>query len=168
MGQASRISTTTGTIPASTTLSGGTCDTDANDTSTLLYTGTDELPSILTDLVCGQAGSAWVYIASASPKLARVLAVVPVDETNPAALEYAIILDRAMPSVSSATASYIIADLKSYSVVNQTAVAGVFDEVALAGNGSINQAIQYPLNTGWLEAKTFNATGTSFLIKENK
>jgi hypothetical protein len=168
MSQSSRVSTTTGTVPTSSALSGGTVDTDANKTSVLIYTGTTNITTVLTNVLCGQAGALWIYISSATPKIARILAVTPVDESNPAALIYAIILDRAMPSVSGATPRYITADLKSYSVVNQTTTAGVFDEVALAGNDSINQAIQYPLNTGWLDAKTFDATGTSFLIKENK
>lgn len=167
MGQSSRVSTTTGTVPAATTISGGTVTTDTNKTSVLIYTGTDVLTDIFTSTRVGAAGSAWVYIISATPKIARVLGVTEVDLTNEAALVYAIVLDRAMPSVSAQTASYIVADLKSYSVVNQGGAAGVFDEVALAEAGSINQSIQYPLNTGWLEAKTFNATGTSFLIKEN-
>jgi hypothetical protein len=168
MPQSSRVSTTVGTIPAAISLAGGTVTTDANETSTVIYTGTDSLPTILTDTLCGAQGALWLYVASATPKLARILGVTPVDETNPAALVYVIILDRAMPSLSGASALYVTADLKSYSVVNQSSAAGVFDEVALAANGSINQAIQYPLNTGWLDAKTFNATGASFLIKENK
>jgi hypothetical protein len=168
MGLTSRASTTTGTVPASTALSGGTVTTDVNQTSALIYTGTDVLPSILLDTLCGKVGALWIYIASATPKIARILAVTPVDESNPAALIYAIILDRAMPSVSGATASYIVADLKRYYVGNQGGASGVFDEVAFIAGEWVDTEIQYPLNTEWLEAKTFNATGTTFLIREYK
>lgn len=162
-----RVSTTTGTIPAATTLSGGTVTSDTNKTSTLLYTGTTNVLTLFSDTLTGSKGAAWIYISSATPTLARVLGVVAVDETNPAALIYAILLDRAMPSVSGATASYVIADLKSWSCTNQGGAAGTLDGDNFESGSSVNEEIQYPLNTGWLEPKDFSATGTSFLITEN-
>lgn len=169
MGQNTRTSATTGTIPDYTALSGGTVTTDANKTSTLIYTGTDVLTTTAFPLThCGAEGLAWVYVASATPKLARVLGVVEVDLTNPAALVYALILDRAMPSVSGATANYIRGDLKSYSISNQGGADGVYDGNTISDGTNIAQAIQWPFVPNVLEAKTFDASGTSFLILENK
>lgn len=169
MGQNIRSSTTTGTIPTYTAISGGTVTTDANNSHTLIYTGTDVLTATAFPITgCGVEGSAWVYVASATPKIARVMGITEVNLTNPAALVYAIRLDRNMPSVSGATANYIVADLKKYSVTNDGGGSGVFDGVALLDGETVTQEIQYPLNVGWLEAKTFDASGTSFLITESK
>lgn len=169
MGQNIRTETGIGTIPAiAGTFSGGTVTTDANKTTTLLYTGTDNILSILPLTVTGSEGSGWIYIAASTPKIARVLSVVAVDTTTPSALVYAILLDRAMPSNSGATATYIIADLKSWSCTNQGGADGTLDGDAFASGSSVNEAIQYPFNTEWLEPKDFNATGTSYLITENR
>lgn len=169
MGQDIRSSTTAGTIPTFTAISGGTVTSDTNNSHSLIYTGTDVLTETAFPITgCGAEGSAWVYVASATPKIARVLAVTGVDLSNPAALVYSIRLDRNMPSVSGATANYIVGDLKKYSVTNVGNASGVFDGVAFAEGVTIEQAIQYPLNVDWLEAKTFDATGTTFLITENK
>lgn len=169
MGQSTRSSTTTGTIPAATAISGGTFTRDTNKTTAIIYTGTDVLTDIFPDTATGDQGYAWIYFASsATPKLFRVIGVTLIDDTNPAALEYVVLLDRAISAISSVSGSYIYADLKSYAVVNEGSASGIFDGVTLAAGASINQAIQYPLNWDWLEAKTFDATGTTFLIKENK
>lgn len=167
--QSIRTSTTTGTIPAATTLSGGTAVTDTNKTTVLIYTGTDNLLTTLAPILTGQEGLIWIYIVNATTNtLARCIGVTAVDESNPAALVYAILLDRVMTTGAAKTVTYITADLKKYSVTNDGGASGTFDGVALLDGETVTQEIQYPLTVDWLEAKTFNATGTSFLITQNK
>lgn len=167
--QAIRTSSTVGTIPTFTALSGGTATSDANNAHGILYTGTDVLTTSAFPVTgCGAEGSAWLYCATGTPKIARVMGIVPVDLTNPAALVYSIILDRTMTGLSGTAINYIVADLKKYSVTNDGGASGTFDGVALLDGETVTQEIQYPLSVDWLEAKTFDATGTSFLITETK
>lgn len=178
MEENTRRSTTTGTIPNNTALSGGTVTTDATIAYRIVYTGTDNLtdaflrngdglitganPTYLNPSLMGVSGNMWLYVATATIKLAKILSVTKIDATH-----VSILIDRNMSGLSGANAAFLLGNLKEYSVANDGGSDGIFDYTAIVSGTTIHPPVFSKINE-YQDAKMFDATGTSFLITENK
>lgn len=153
-----RRSTTTGTVPAGTAQT-GTVTTNTVDDTVLDYSGTQQdLANIFTLTETGLQGTAWIYVPSATPPLARVKTVTA----------QAILLDRSMTGASGAAFQKVSGTLINYSILNDGGATGTVNGVNLLNGESLIQTVQYPVEADCLEVVYIDASGTSFLITENE
>jgi len=153
-----RRSTGAGTVPAGVTQAGDVTTNAVKDT-VLDYSGTEaQLKAIFTDTETGLQGTAWIYVPSATPPLARVVAV---EQTH-------LLLDRSMTGASSAAFDKVSGTLINYSILNDGGATGTVNGVNLLNGESLIQTVQYPVEADCLEAVYIDASGTDFLITENE
>lgn len=164
MGQSTRtVTNAASTIPAPVSVSTGTVTTNSTKDTVLTYTGAIDLVALFNPVQFGLEGSLWVYVPATTVKLARVLDVELIGTNT-----YSIFLDRAITGASSTALSYVIGDLKAYSFVNSGGASGVFDYNTVPANFAFSEKIQYPLTVDFLDVKMIDATGTAFIITEDK
>lgn len=177
-----RITAATNTIPAYTALN-GTVTTSASDTTVLLYSGTSNwdtifhLPAAPATLSPNpfstsansrshqdRVSDIWIYVPSATVKLARVIGFTYLT-TNSWALQ----LDRDISGAAGAACNYVVANLLSYfwlndgvadgSVNGVTVQVGEYDNAPQLAPAGSRVTFQDPL--------VIVATSTDFLIREN-
>lgn len=159
-----RTLTTTDTLPSSVGQQlNGTVTTDLLNADHLIYSGTSDLEAILNRVQLGFEGSMWAYVPTATVPLAKVLGREPTG-TN----QWAILLDRVMAGVSAANIFWVVGDIKKYQITNQGGAAGVVDGQSLSAAGIVKDEIKLGFKTDFLDVLYLDATGTSFLIQENR
>lgn len=158
-----RITSTVGTIPAGTAMS-GTVTTNTGNNKILNYTGTPtEITSLVNDGNNNWGGYTFLYAPSGTPKIRRLLGYSPLTGTTGS-----IFLDDTMTGLSGSSFQIIIGDLRSYSLTNDGGADGSVDGVTVVDGESI--AVNPTPNAdgiGALKTPVYVvATGTNFLISE--
>jgi hypothetical protein len=167
-----RITTTTGTIPASDTVQ-GLVKIDSSYSSTykyLRYIGTTNIANVFQSGAVGANGWMWIYVPSATSNyFARVISVAAVGD---AALDtFRIQVDRVMVFTASAGFKSITNKLYGYSFQNDggdTATANDVDILNLETVSMTQSDISGTSNTPYQEPIKIVATTTSILIIERK
>lgn len=155
----------------------GTVTTSAADTKKLIYSGSDDIASIITPDSIGLTSSTfWLYVPGKTPFVSRIIGVHPnyndFDSTDPDAFatatvkDYTLTLETAIPSCSASPCSYVRAGVAySYSVDSGTpTINGV---VVATGNGNSYNPFETYSNRPKLQPVSYvDATTADVFVSE--
>lgn len=162
-----RVVTGKSTIPAFDTLSGTLTTSGIADV--LEYTGALTAQDVFgAELQKAYSKGLYVYESTSTNGSVRKIKTVYTPDNG---ATWSILIESAFASpLSGETLKIVTADLQDYSILNQGGAAGVYDGVSFAAGSIINrdENSNRRAATRNREAKAINASGTSFLIIENK
>lgn len=157
-----RITSTTSTIPAPTSLA-GTVTADTVQT-VLIYSGSEDIHDYVNEGNSGYTGIMYLYVPSATPKLSKILGVyLNANGTT------SITVATSMGALSGAACDLVIANLWAYSYVNDGAAACTVDGVSIVVGDAVSITAQQGVNTalGSCQLPVYvDASSTSLLISE--
>ena len=159
-----RITSTVGTIPNFTALSGTV--TSNTDTAVLRYLGSNDIATIMPDGVLGSNSTMWVYVPAGSPKIAKVLGKYK-NATN----DWSLFLDVGMTGASASPANYVEAPI-AFSFLNDGGANGSIGDGATqvtiedGEGGTYSPYEKYSNRAKFQPVRYVDASSTSFLIQE--
>jgi len=123
-----RITATTGTIPAATTIT-GSITVSADDASIAIYTGNVNLSNYITQGNSGYQGYCYITCAATSSKVAKVTGATQLTATT-----WAIMTDGVMTGASASAFGIITKPLYGYSYLNDGGASITVDGVTVQNN----------------------------------
>lgn len=169
--ETTRVVTGKQTIPAYTAYSGSELTTNTDSTVVLDYTaGALTAYDVFgADLQGALKDNVWVYSPSSNTdgEVRKVKGV----NSNEAGTTWSIIVESAFTTaLVDVELKLVTANLQDYSVGNQGGAAGIYDNISLASGATVarSENSNRRAATRYRDAKIVEATGTSFLITENK
>ena len=152
------------TVPSSiNNVLNGTVSTNAVNDNFLDYAGTSNVATFFNEVQFGLTGSAWAYIPTVAPYLARVTGIA-----NTGTNTWTIQLDRSFAGVAGQSIYSCVGDLKKFSISNQGGAAFLLNGQSVLDGSTVSDEQFWNFKMNTLDAIAIDATGTSLLIKETR